>query len=152
MAKDAEPWKTANQHEQKHRFTIAAICFSFVFLAGCASRSTQLRIESPDFLPRTTQHEEIVLSTKGQPGQSFEGHVIIDGTRHEISGTSPATFPLSGSIFVGEIRKLRGEGTLTFSIANEPRTRSVGFGGLKRPGSSCRFGYHDGGVEAHTRP
>lgn len=133
-------------------FIIAAIGCSFSLLTGCASKSRQLRVESPDFLPRTTQREEIVLSTEGQPGQSFEGHVIIDGARHEISGITPATFPLSGSIFVGKIRKLRGEGTLSFSIANEPRTRSVGFGGLKRPGSRCRFGYHDGGVESHTRP
>jgi hypothetical protein len=131
------------------------IYLAFALLAiisvGCVSNSRELRVESQDFRPRTTQPEKVILKTAGEAGQRFDGYVLVDGTERQIAGVSPAEFPLEASILIGEFRKDGGSGTLSFSIENIPKTRSVGFGGLKRPGDTCRFGYHDGAIEAYTK-
>jgi hypothetical protein len=127
----------------------SAFIYLSLLLAGCVSNPRTLTVDSEDFRPRTTEPENLVLRTTGAAGQNFDGYVLIDGFKQELSGTSPAEFPLKGSILIGEFRKQDGFGTLSFSIENVPRTRSVGFGGLKRAGDTCRFGYHDGAIETH---
>lgn len=110
-----------------------------------------LRVESEDFRPRTTQPEKVILRTAGDVGQRFHGHVLVDGTEQQIADVSPAEFTLEANILIGEFRKSGGSGTLSFSIENIPKTRSVSFGGLKRAGDTCRFGYHDGAIEAYNK-
>jgi hypothetical protein len=126
----------------------ACMCLSLL-LAGCVSNPRTLTVESEHFRPRTTEPENLVLRTTGAAGQKFGGYVLIDGFKQELSGTSPAEFPLKGSILIGEFRKKDGAGALSFSIENVPRTRSVGFGGLKRAGDTCRFRYHNGAIETY---
>lgn len=139
----------------KFQIFLKSMGTTFALLAilsvGCVSSSHQLRVESVDFRPRTTQPEKIILKTVGDAGQRFHGYVLVDGTRQQIAGVSPTEFPMEANILIGEFHKSGGSGTLSFSIENIPKTRSVSFGGLKRSGDTCRFGYHDGAVEAYTK-
>ena len=130
-------------------------CISLTLLAcifaGCVSNSRMLRVESKDFNPRTTQPEKVILKTKGEAGQKFHGYLVADGVEQQLVGVSPAEFPLDVNILIGEINKTSGSGTLSFSIENIPKTRAVSFGGLKKAGDTCRFGYHDGAVEVYSK-
>lgn len=130
---------------------IVLLCVLGFVTGGCAVVSEPLRVESPTFVPRTDKLEEVVLSTAGPAGQTFQGHLLIDGVRQDIRAVSPAEFLLKGNIIIGELQKMGGSGTLNFSIKSVEVERSVGFGGLKSIGSGCRFGYHDGGIEVVTR-
>jgi hypothetical protein len=135
----------------KKSIIYSAFALLAIVAVGCVSSSRNLRVESEDFRPRTTQPEKIILRTTGDAGQTFHGYVLVDGAEQPIAGVSPAEFPLEANILIGELRKSGGSGTLSFAIENIPKTRSVGFGALNRPGETCRFGYHDGGIETYTK-
>ena len=134
----------------KKSFKITAFALLVVTFVGCVSNSRRLGVESEDFHPRTTQAEKVILKTVGDAGQNFHGYLVVDGTEQQLAGISPAEFSLDAYILIGEISKSSGSGTLSFSIQNSSMTRSVGFGGLKRPGDTCRFGYHDGAIETYS--
>jgi len=111
--------------------------------AGCAT--PQLRMAAPDFQPRTSVREQVVLKTSGESGQKFFGNLVLDGKPQSVSGVTPAEFHLRACVLTGELRKVSGDGTLSFKIERD--NGGAFFGNLRKPGSSCRFGYHNGDVE-----
>lgn len=131
-------------HTNKMFPTLKVISFAMILAtSGCAT--ARLRMESSGFEPRTPAREQVFLRTSGQAGQEFVGNLVIDGNPRKISGVTPAEFPLTTCVMTGELRKVRGEGTLSFKI--ERANGGAIFGNLQKPGKSCRFGYHDGEVE-----
>jgi hypothetical protein len=52
----------------------------------------------------------VVLKTVGPAGQTFHAVLNIDGNRQELSGTSPAAFPLEVCWMTAEVQKIGGTG------------------------------------------
>lgn len=119
------------------------------FAVGCASsavgRKLSLNMESPAFQKRTEQVEKLVLSVDGAAGQGFTGMLTVDGVSREVSGVTPAEYPLEASVLIGDFRKQGGRGSLSFRIQAMGSDYAVGT--LKRRDARCRFGYHAGEVE-----
>lgn len=110
-----------------------------LLLSGCASTPAD------DFVKRSDRVENLVLRTRGEPGQHFTAKLDIDGKRREISGLSPFEVPLEACVLSGTVRKNYGEGTLGFQIVSANSLNA--FGNLTEPGQSCWFRYHARGVE-----
>ncbi len=123
-----------------NRVLVLAFVSTSLCLSACVSHRVSL--ESPFEQLRTTTREHVYLRTAGADGQTFHAILNIDGTRQELSGTSPAEFPLDVCWMTAEVRKTGGPGSLSFRVV-APR-RAVGCCGLEKPGSSCWFAYHDG--------
>jgi hypothetical protein len=109
-----------------------------VLFAGCGTPGGA-------FVKRSDKIQSVVLRTVGEPGQHFTAKLKIDGVARELSGVSPAEFPLETCVLTGTVRKTHGDGTLRFEI-REGRSM-VGFANLTDPGQSCRFRYHANGIE-----
>jgi hypothetical protein len=57
----------------------------------------------------------VVIEVSGPPGTRFQGWSEVDhGNRHDLSGVTPATFPLEGDIVVFSITA--AEGSDAFSV------------------------------------
>jgi len=115
-------------------------------MAGCVvSRSGN----APRRFRRTsTVPEQLSLRTFGDAGQAFEGVLVVDGERRDVSEVSPAEFPLTASVVAGEFIRTGGGGIFEFRIYRDKG--SVGFGGLSEPGRSVRFRYHNGAIEVSS--
>jgi hypothetical protein len=120
--------------------SLVAFSAAGLVLLGCTSPRSSL--ESPFDSLRTTAREDVTLRAVGSPGQSFTGTLNLDGARREISGTTPAEFPLEVCWMIAQLRKTGGSGTLSFQIGSD--RRSATGCGLQKPGSACWFAYHDG--------
>ena len=118
-----------------------------VFLLGATLLPLSPGCASPGraFVKRSDKVQKIVLRTRGEPGQYFTTNLNIDGVRREIQGVSPAEYPLEACVMTGTIQKTSGDGTLRFEIREGGAM--LGFGALDEPGQSCRFRYHDNGIE-----
>lgn len=101
------------------------------------------------FVKRSHVIQDLVLKTKGAPGQHFQAKLNVDGEERELSGVSPASFRLKANLLTGTIRKTHGDGTLRFEIREGGSI--LGFGALTRPEDSCRFRYHDNGIEVWSK-
>lgn len=101
------------------------------------------------FVKRSHVIHDLVLKAEGEPGQHFQAKLNVDGEERELSGISPASFPLKASVLTGTMRKTHGDGTLRFEIREGGSM--LGFGALTRPGDSCRFRYHDNGIEVWSK-
>ena len=112
---------------------------ALLYLSGCTS------VEGPTFRKRTDKVESFKLITLGDPDQHFTAKLNLDGQPREISGGSPAEFPLDACVLTGTIRKTHGDGTLRFRIVTKESTLT--FGQLTEPNQSFRFRYHDRGIE-----
>src|SRR5687767_13628473 len=99
---------------------MAAAIFS-----GCAT-------PGDDFVKRSNKVQNIVLRTRGEPGQHFTAKLNIDGVARELSGVSPAQFQLETCVLSGTVRKTHGDGALRFEILADGG--SVGFANLADPG------------------
>jgi hypothetical protein len=111
---------------------------AFAVISGCAT-------PGDDFVKRSNKVQKITLRTRGEADQRFSARLNIDGQVRELTGVSPAEFPLEACVMTGTIRKLSGDGTLRFEIIEGGAT--LGFGALEDPGHSCKFRYHDNGIE-----
>ncbi len=108
-------------------------------ITGCVSRPGE------PFVKRSDKIESFKLVTLGEPGQHFTCKLKLDAAEQEISGVSPAEFPLAACVLTGTIRKTHGDGTLRFRVLSKDATLT--FGQLVEPGDSLRFRYHARGVE-----
>jgi hypothetical protein len=109
-----------------------------MFAVGCSTSGSQFR-------KRSDKVESFVFRTMGEPGQHFTARLNLDGVEREVSGVSPAEFPLEACVLSGVVKKTKGEGTLGFRVVSEEATLT--FGKLVEPGSARRFRYHARGVE-----
>jgi hypothetical protein len=141
-----------NGRSSRARLSVAARALFVGLVAlvvGCAMSGDRqrltLKMESPTFQRRSEAVEKLVLSVGGAAGQRFSGVLIVDGVPREVSGTTPANYPLEASILIGDFRKLAGRGSVSFEIQAEGSEYSVG--ALRGGGDRCRFGYHDREVE-----
>ena len=124
--------------------TQSKLSFAFAILATCMFLGCSIT-GGQSFRKRTDAIESFTLQTLGEPGQHFTATLDIDGVPREISGITPAEFPLQACVLSGTVRKTQGEGTLEFRVVSENATLS--FGKLQQPGTSKRFRYHARGVE-----
>jgi hypothetical protein len=120
------------------RISVVLFGLLLALLSGCM-------FPGDHFVKRTDKVQQFKLVTVGEPGQHFTGKLKLDGVEQEISGVSPAQFPLEACVLTGTIRKTHGDGTLRFQILVGSAT--LGFGNLTGPGDSCRFRYHANGIE-----
>lgn len=88
---------------------------------------------------------DIILETRGEPGQKFSGTLIVDGKEIHIDAETPWEMPMSLYSFEGEVCKISGEGTIGFGIRKDGKKGS-GVGSLKRPNSCFRIAYWNGGI------
>jgi hypothetical protein len=126
--------------ERLRTFT-ALFCLIFItsLFLGCTSHYGQ------NFRKRTDEIESFTLQTLGGPGQHFTATLDLDGVAREISGITPAEFPLQACVLSGTVRKTKGDGVLQFRVLSENATLT--FGKLEEPGDSRRFRYHARGIE-----
>ena len=73
----------------------------------------------PPLRVSTKTPERIILQTEGPAGESFSVVLTVDGLRREISGVTPAEFPLEGVVLVGEVTKVEGDGSFNFVIERQ---------------------------------
>lgn len=112
-----------------------------LIVGGCA---TYERTEGmPPLRISTKTPESIVLRTDGSPGQSFSAVLTVDGSRREISGVTPAEFPLECVVLVGEVTRFDGDGSFSFMVE-----RQNGKGRFYTPPVSrlLRFRYYSGSI------
>jgi hypothetical protein len=111
-----------------------------LLLSGCASDPS-----GRAFVRRSNKVQRITLRTKGEAGQGFTAKLKVDNVEREISAVSPMVFEFDVCVLTGTIRKANGDGTLSFEIREGGST--LGFGALASAGDSCRFRYHNNGIE-----
>ena len=78
-------------------------------------------------LPRTAA---AAIEVSGPKGTKFQGWYKVDGKRHDLSGTTPATFPLEGHTVLFSIRALEGSGHFSVKIHVEGRAPGSASGKL----------------------
>lgn len=121
---------------KQHLVTLGIIGLLFVF-GGCA---TYDRTEGmPPLRISGMKKESIILRTEGSLGQTFSAVLRIDGLRREISGITPAEFPLECAVLVCEVQRSDGDGSLSFVIE---RTDGTGRFYTKPVRNLQRFRYH----------
>jgi len=132
-----------------YKFFLRLLCAAMLlsFVPGCTS--SRLSMEDPSFRPKTQEPEEIVLQTVGNAGQSFSGHMMVDGKERSFSGVAPAEYAVSCRVLIVDFRKQSGEGSLSFRVGRG--TNSWECGKVTGVGGSCRFGYCDGHIEWRTK-
>ena len=123
----------------KRTILLAGFLMALMIVPGCVS------MREPAFVKRSYKVQKIKLRTRGEAGQHFTAKLNIDGREREISGVSPAEFPLEACVVTGTVRKTNGDGTLGFQIIE--RGSTLGFGALEDTGQTCRFRYHANGIE-----
>ncbi|MHC1765917.1 MAG: hypothetical protein AB9869_16735 [Verrucomicrobiia bacterium] len=101
---------------KKQIINLSLVAITFIF-SGCASYDrtegfAPLRISSKT-------PERIVLKSFGSPGQRFSGVLTVDGKRQEISGETPAEYPLECSVLIGEVTSHGGDGHFGFMIERQ---------------------------------
>lgn len=137
----AQPFCTVMKKHLAH-LSLTALIF---VVGGCA---TYDRTEGmPPLRISAKTPERIILKTEGASGQSFSAILIIDGSRREISGVTPAEFPLECVVLVGEATRVDGDGSFHFVI--ERRNGRGRF--YTPPVSNLRFRYYSGAIEILTR-
>lgn len=117
---------------------ILTFALAAAILAGCAHDPEN------SFRKRTDRVDDLILRTKGDPGQAFTGILNLDGTERHISGVSPAEYEFRACVVTGTIEQTGGLGSLAFEIVS--RNALVTFG-PKEPGGTCQFRYHDRSLE-----
>jgi hypothetical protein len=134
-------------HNQFEKSIEAMIHIRFSFVLILAVLLAELGCSAPGsgFKKRSDAIERFTLITRGESGQHFTAKLKLDGIDREISGVSPAEFPLEACVLTGTIRKTHGEGTLGLRIVSKEATLS--FGNMSQPGDSCRFRYHARSIE-----
>ena len=78
-------------------------------------------------LPRTGT---AAIEVSGPAGTKFQGWYESDRKRHDLSGTTPATFPLEGHTVLFSIRALEGSGHFSVKIHVEGRAPGSASGKL----------------------
>jgi len=78
-------------------------------------------------LPRTAA---AAIEVSGPAGTEFQGWYKVDGKRHGLSGTMPATIPLEGHTVRFSIRALEGSGRFSVKIHVEGRAPGSASGKL----------------------
>src|SRR5512137_866900 len=101
---------------KKHVISLSLAVMALI-VGGCAT--TQRTEGLPPLRVTTTIPEHSVLKTVGAPGQSFSAILTVDGSRREISGVTPAEFPLECVVLVGEVTKYDGDGSFSFVIERQ---------------------------------
>jgi hypothetical protein len=132
---------------KKHIINLSVVAITLI-CGGCASYD-----RTEGFVPlRMTRKtpERIVLKTFGSPGQRFSGVLTVDGKRQEISGVTPAEYPLNCVVLIGEVTSLGGDGDFGFMIERQDTpgrfyTPKINVGTpLVR--EKCRFRYYAGSM------
>jgi hypothetical protein len=125
---------------KKHIINLSLAAITLI-VGGCAT--TQRTEGFPPLRVTTTTPEHIILKTLGSAGQGFSALLTVDGVRREISGVTPAEFPLECVVLVGEVTKVDGDGSFSFVIE-----RQNGRGLFYTPPvqSLSRFRYYSGSM------
>jgi hypothetical protein len=63
----------------------------------------------------------VAIQVSGPAGTKFQGWYEVDRKRSDLSGTTPATFPLEGHIVVYSITALEGSGDFSVKVHVEGR-------------------------------
>ena len=84
---------------------------------GCATYDRSEGLPPLRVSTRTPEH--IILRTDGSPGQKFSAVLTVDGSRREISGVTPAEFPLECVVLVGKVTTVDGDGSFGFVIERQ---------------------------------
>ena len=63
--------------------------------------------------PRTGR---VAIEVSGPAGTKFQGWYEVDRNRHDLSGATPATFPLEGHIVVYSITAVEGSGDFSVTV------------------------------------
>jgi len=144
-------------HQRKEHHPVApSFIIGLILLLAVAGCSTQryagvplvLDMDSPDFTPRSGPPENMILRTLGEPGQGFEGTLLLDGVAQSISGITPFERSYSAKALIGDVAKREQSGTLSFEISTESGIYRAGT--LKYKGSRCRFGYHNRTIQVRS--
>ncbi|MDC0268142.1 hypothetical protein OAK97_02425 [bacterium] len=125
---------------------------SFPSLTGCtsaASRNVPLMVESPDFKPHSDKLEYVILEVSGEPKQTFQAELLVDGRRKIIHRGTPSKIEITANVISGIIRKTGGGGNVFVSIRcmDEDNKKDFFLGKLVLNGSRLKFGYHAGKAE-----
>ena len=72
----------------------------------------------------------MAIEVSGPAGTKFQGWYEVDRKRHDLSGTTPATFPLEGHTVLFSIRALEGSGHFSVKIHVEGRAPGSASGKL----------------------
>jgi hypothetical protein len=127
----------------KIQIIILSLTAAFV-LGGCAS--SRQASGFPPLQTRTHTPERITLKTFGPPGQPFSGLLTVDGVRREISGVTPAEYPLECVVLTGVVTNASG-GSQRFGFEV---SRANGHFFTPETDRVCWFRYHAGSLEVMT--
>ena len=106
----------------KKRIAVLSVVMLVVVGAGYALQEYKRYDRTPGFAPlriSSTKAEPIILKTEGAPGQRFSAILTVDGSRKDISGISPAAFPLECILLVGEVTEYDGDGSFSLMIERQ---------------------------------
>jgi hypothetical protein len=84
------------------------------------------------WLPLPPRTGAVAIEVSGPAGTKFQGWYEVDRKRHDLSGTTPATFPLEGHIVKFSITALEGTGTFSVKVHVEGRAPGWASGKLPR--------------------
>lgn len=128
----------------KIQFIVLTLTTAALVLGGCASSPQESGF--PPLQTRTRTPESITLKTFGPPGQQFSGLLTVDGVHREISGVTPAEYPIECVLLSGVVTNMSSNSErFGFEVS---RTNGRFF----TPGTDtvCTFRYHAGSLEVLT--
>jgi len=124
------------------------LCLTSCTTTRYANVDLRLPMETSGYILQEGPLENITLRTLGEPGQGFEGTLILDGVSQPISGLTPFERSYSARIFIMDAAKQDQFGTIQFELTTDSGLYSAGT--LKSKGGRCRFGYHRGQIEVRA--
>jgi hypothetical protein len=128
----------------KIQIIVLSLTTAALVLGGCAS--SRQASGFPSLQTRTRTPERITLKTFGPPGQQFSGVLTVDGVRREISGVTPAEYPIECVVLSGVVTNASSSSErFGFEVSRAN-------GQFFTPGTDrvCRFRYHAGSLEILT--
>ena len=125
----------------KMRIINLGLAAMILVVGGCA---TTQRAEVFPPLRVSTKPEHITLKTVGPSGQSFSAVLMVDDSRQEISGVTPAEFPLECVVLAGKVTKVDGDGSFRFVIERQKIPGRFYTPAVK---DLQRFRYYSGSIE-----